>query len=583
MRCTAPLLAACAAALVPAEGRAGNAAPFCELSQLRPGLPGDIEIPTLSTSDGHTIYCVYSNNTQGIYIQATRDSGLTWSDPVQIMEPGPRYTTDANILVDGDRLIVVATHVIDLPEQPGHLARSEFLACVSDNGGQTWSEPQRIPVPRKYVSGCVNVPVWLEGDTVVMPYSWDVPAEEATRPPKEGQMWCKAGALISEDRGRTWTPGADIEVPVHPMGADEPAFVRLSNGDLFAIIRTGDRRPYEAVSHDGGRTWADLKPSRFFGFNSPAALLRLRDGAIVRAWDDSPTDRFPLVVALSTDDCQTWTPQRTVTEPTPNADGSLPFQSACYPSIAEAADGTILLAWWQRTTEGRNSVMLARTNRAWIEEPAAWPKPQTIVAFGDSVTRGVRPGVTEYQTFRHLLQTKLREQGRNVRVVSAGVGGHTTSDGLARIELDVLAQQPALTIVMFGLNDAAMVDGPEAARTAPRVSVEDYSANLRTIVSRVREAGSKVLLCTPNPMTRKYDFQHVGAYAEHEDINFMLIHYVEATRQIAAEMGVPLLDVYDLFMTRPGALDLLFDGVHPFVEGHQILADALLEKTEPML
>lgn len=583
MRCTAPLLAACAAALVPSEAPAADAAPSCELSQLQPGLPGDIEIPTLATGDGRTIYCVYSNNTQGIYIQSTDDAGLTWSEPVKIMEPGARYTTDANILVDGNRLTVVATHVIDLPEQPGHFARSEYLAAVSEDGGQTWSEPQRIPVPHKYVSGCVNVPVWLGGNTVVMPYSWDVPAEEGRPVAEEGLMWCKAGALISEDRGRTWVPGADIEVPVQPMGADEPAFVRLSNGDLFAVIRTGDRRPYEAISHDGGRTWVDLKPSRYFGFNSPAALLRLRDGAIVRVWDDSPTDRYPLVAALSTDDCRTWTPQRTITEPTPAADGGLPFASACYPSIAEAADGTILIAWWQRTGDGHNSVWLARTSRAWIEEPASWPRPRTIVAFGDSVTRGVRPGVTEYQTFRHLLQTKLRDQGKAIRVVSAGVGSSTTVDGLARMEADVLAQEPALTIIMFGLNDAAMVDGPNAARTYPRVSVEDYSANLRTMITRLREAGSKVLLCTPNPMTRKYDFQHVGAYAEHEDINYMLIHYVEATRQVAAEMGVPLLDVYELFMTRPGGLDLLLDGVHPFEVGHQILADALLEQIEPML
>jgi len=118
VRCTAPLLAACAAALVPSEAPAADAAPSCELSQLQPGLPGDIEIPTLATGDGRTIYCVYSNNTQGIYIQSTDDAGLTWSEPVKIMEPGARYTTDANILVDGNRLTVVATHVIDLPLRP---------------------------------------------------------------------------------------------------------------------------------------------------------------------------------------------------------------------------------------------------------------------------------------------------------------------------------------------------------------------------------------------------------------------------------------------------------------------------------
>jgi len=358
--------------------------------------------------------------------------------------------------------------------------------------------------------------------------------------------------------------------------------VRLSNGDLFMIVRT-TTRPYETVSHDGGRTWDPLKPGPFQGFNSPTALLRLRDGAIVRAWDNSSTNRFPLVVSLSTDGCRTWSPPRTVTEPSVTEEGSLAYATACYPSLAEAADGTILLAWWQRSTDGHNSVWLARLNREWIEEARTLPPPRKIVAFGDSVTLGARPGVTEYQTFRHLLQEKLRQQGLNVAVINAGIGGDNTRTALARLDRDVLAEKPELVIVMFGVNDAAMVDGGPVARTEPRVPLDEYRGNLRTIIERVQGAGARALLCTPTPMSRKYVHQNLGAYAEHEDINYLVREYAAAASDVARETGVPLLDAFSLFTDRADGLDLIEDGNHPYVKGHALLAEALFGPVRSLL
>ncbi len=554
-----------------------------ELAELQSGLPGSIEIPTLGSRDGKLVYCVYSNEVSSIWVQWTRDAGRTWAKPVQVMGlPGGRYITDANLLVDGDRLTVFATHVLDAPDHPGAIARSEFLAAVSEDGGRTWSEPQPVPLPRKYVCGCIHAPVCLGGDGVAMGWSWDVPAEAGKPVTDEGAMHLRAGVLISEDRGRTWTPGEDVDLPDQAMGADEPAIVRLSNADLLMIVRT-TTRPYETLSHDGGRTWEPLKPGPFHGFNSPAALLRLRDGAIVRAWDNSPTNRFPLVVALSTDDGQTWTPPRTVTEPTVDAEGALSYATACYPSLAEAADGTILLAWWQRESGGRNSVWTARLSRKWVEAAATLPAPRKIVAFGDSVTLGVRPGVSEYQTYRHLLQQKLNERGLNVQVINAGVGGHDTRDALQRLETDVLAEKPELVIVMFGVNDAAMIDGGPVARTAPRVALDDYRANLTTIVERIRGAGAKVLLCTPTPMSRRYLYQDLGAYAEHEDINYMLREYAAAAKGLAEELDVPLFDAFSLFIDRPDGLDMIEDGNHPYARGHSLLAQEMLEPVAELL
>jgi lysophospholipase L1-like esterase len=554
-----------------------------ETVKLGGSLDGDVEIPTLGTSDGNTIYCVYSQNINSIWIQATQDGGKTWSEPVRVMGlPSPRYITDANILVDGKRLTVFATHVLESVDHPDKIAKSVFRVSVSEDGGQTWSPCEALPIQRNYVVGCIHAPVWLDGDTVVMGYSWDVPAENNRPAASEGGMFLKSGVLISNDRGRSWKPGSDVELDIHPIGADEPAVVRLGNGDLFMVIRTSQARPYETVSHDGGRTWEKPHPSVFRGHDSPTALLRLRNGMILRAWDNSPTNRFPLVVSLSADDGRTWSVPRTVTEPDVRDDGSLSYDTACYPTLAESADGTVVIAWWQRAG-GKNSVHAARLSPQWLDEAKNLPARPVIVAFGDSVTRGVRPGVTERQTFRSILEQQLRKKGVHADVVDAGLGSDTTASGLARLEQDVLREKPKLVIIMFGINDAAMVDGGPVARSEPRVSLEAYRDNLRSMVTEICKSGSKVLLCTPTPMSRKYVYSDIGAYAQQNDMNFQLRNYAQAVRDLAAELKLPVLDTFRLFEQSPDRMQLIEDGCHPYVQGHAIIAEALFDPVSQAL
>ncbi|MBI3922187.1 MAG: exo-alpha-sialidase, partial [Armatimonadetes bacterium] len=521
-------------------------------------------------------FCAFVVELKSIRIAGTKDAGKTWSKPVEVMKcPRDGYIADPNVLSAGKRLTVYATFV-PAPWPP--FSKSETYASTSEDGGATWSSATRITMPHKYTSGKVHVPLRLKDGTLVMGYSWDIPAEEGHAAGEEGTMNARAGVLLSHDEGKTWAPGGDVHVAESPMGADEPALVQLKNGDLFMIARTSTSRPYETRSHDGGLTWEDPKPSRFQGFNSPSCLLRLKDKSVLRVWDNSASNRFPLVASLSTDECKTWSPPRTLTEPTADAKGELSFRTACYPSAAQAKDGTIVVVWWETSAAGSN-IGLARFNRAWVEEAKGRPKPGTIVAFGDSVTLGARPGVTEYQTFRHLLEGRLKEKGVNARVVNAGVGGSNTRDALARMERDVLAEDPQLVIVTFGVNDAAMIDGGPVARTEPRVLLDEYRANLNEILLRCRQAKAKVLLCTPTPMTRAYPYSNMGEYsqAKHEDINYMLRRYAEAARQVARQQKIPLVDLFDLFTTRPEGLSLIPDGNHPWPEGHALIAEALFE------
>lgn len=369
-RAISPLLMAISvagAALGPAASGAAadtspSVRPFFAAGRLETGFRHRSALPSLAASEDAAVFCAFAVDVKSIWITRTGDAGKTWAAPIKVMScPRAGYIADPNVLVAGTEISVFATFVPD-PSPP--FTRSETLRASSFDGGRTWSASEAVPIPHKYTSGKTHVPVWLSETTIVMGYSWDIPAEEGRASAQEGTMDGRAGVLISRDRGRTWTPGGDVHVDQR-MGADEPALVRLRNGDLFAVVRT-TTRPFETRSRDGGLTWDEPRPGRFEGYNSPTALLRLRDGGIIRVWDNDSRRRFPLVASLSDDECSSWSAPRTITEPRPDSRGRLTFDTAAYPSIAQAKDGTIIVVWWETSRSG-SDLGLARFNRAWVE------------------------------------------------------------------------------------------------------------------------------------------------------------------------------------------------------------------------
>ncbi|NBV21625.1 MAG: arylesterase [Proteobacteria bacterium] len=97
------------------------------------------------------------------------------------------------------------------------------------------------------------------------------------------------------------------------------------------------------------------------------------------------------------------------------------------------------------------------------------------VAFGDSLTQGY--GANEGGDYPAQLAKTLRVKIRNL-----GVPGHTTADGLARID-QAIQLQPRVVLLCLGGNDAL--------RSIPS---EETFANLGTLIDRFHQGGSFVVL-----------------------------------------------------------------------------------------
>ncbi|MCM0647566.1 GDSL-type esterase/lipase family protein [Clostridium swellfunianum] len=115
-------------------------------------------------------------------------------------------------------------------------------------------------------------------------------------------------------------------------------------------------------------------------------------------------------------------------------------------------------------------------------------RSKTIVAFGDSLTFGY--GVKEENKWTNILAKSL-----GCRVINSGVCGNTSSEGLVRIEEDVLKYKPDYVIINFGMNDHFIkTDGSKEAK----VSLEQFEENIEKIIFLTKQINAVPVLVTPN-------------------------------------------------------------------------------------
>lgn len=224
-----------------------------------------------------------------------------------------------------------------------------------------------------------------------------------------------------------------------------------------------------------------------------------------------------------------------------------------------------------------------------VPSPSAANEPVRIVAFGDSTT-APRLDLILYAT---LLEEELnRRSPVPVKVINAGVRGDTTDAAALRLDRDVLAHEPALVIIQFGINDSAVDVWKSPPATGPRVPLDQFRTNLRGFIETLQERGAKVILMTPNPLSWTPALQKLYGRPPYDPtvadgFNVTLAPYTEAVRELAVATRVPLVDIARAHAdhARRSTEPLLLDGIHPNGAGHALVARLLIEclATHPLL
>ena len=179
-------------------------------------------------------------------------------------------------------------------------------------------------------------------------------------------------------------------------------------------------------------------------------------------------------------------------------------------------------------------------------------KDKTVVAYGDSITE--MPGWVA------MMKSEL-----GTEVINAGVSGDTTLLAIKRIEEDVLAHNPDVVIMNFGMNDHAEVINTKQ----PLVPLRTYENTYRTMIKRILKTGAKIVLVTHNGVCTENGFYSPGLYGL--DYGADTMHdYFDVVKSLADEFNLGLIDIYDLSIKEGlSKVCLQYDGIHLSTHGQQ--------------
>lgn len=180
---------------------------------------------------------------------------------------------------------------------------------------------------------------------------------------------------ISDDWGATWK----TSLPLVGPGNIQPSLARKKDGTLVAYMRDNGPAPKRLMvsrSSDRGETWTPVEDSELPNPGAGAEVLVLKNGNWLLIYNDLERDRYSLAVSLSDDEGKTWRWTRHLER---DADTSDPQRRGQYhyPSIIQAANGTLHATYSyfvapaiaQKDAEGRparKSIKHAHFNEAWI-------------------------------------------------------------------------------------------------------------------------------------------------------------------------------------------------------------------------
>jgi len=182
-----------------------------------------------------------------------------------------------------------------------------------------------------------------------------------------------------------------------------------------------------------------------------------------------------------------------------------------------------------------------------------------IVCLGDSLTAGygaTTPSVDDKsKSYPAYLQKTT-----NISVINSGVSGNTTTQGLARVDSDVLSYNPNIVIILLGAND--VFSG---------IPISMSQNNLQNIINKIDNGNRKIYLAKP------YTDVIATALSISSDTitQYNNMFFTLAT----SSSNITLInDIWD------GIWGIhMSDIIHPNAKGYEIMADNIYNVIKPYL
>lgn len=202
------------------------------------------------------------------------------------------------------------------------------------------------------------------------------------------------------------------------------------------------------------------------------------------------------------------------------------------------------------------------------------PAPKMILRNHDRVVF-LGDSITEAQLYTNYVESYLsgRFPELNLSFFNAGWNGDTAPGGLGRLERDVLALNPTVVIICYGMNDAAYTSPNDHLLTT-------YTGAMKKIMARLKSHKIRAVILTS------------GFADEAANANLAAVRYNASGLRVLADAALDLakrarVPAYDLLKLMTGVnlaaraanpkFGMTTDGVHPTPTGHLVMAFGVLQ------
>ncbi|MBQ5972957.1 MAG: SGNH/GDSL hydrolase family protein [Oscillospiraceae bacterium] len=198
---------------------------------------------------------------------------------------------------------------------------------------------------------------------------------------------------------------------------------------------------------------------------------------------------------------------------------------------------------------------------------------EVILFQGDSITHGGRsldtdPNHVMGHGYQCVASGRLCAENLDKRITTynRGISGNRIADLYGRWAEDTLALKPTILSILIGVNDAFF-----SWRSGTGSDPARFGKIYRLLLDEARAAGPETVFVLMEPFTGPC-FADAGA---REFMSRRVAELAAVTRRVAADCGavfVPLQKMLDRAAGVAGPERILWDGIHPTVIGHELIA-----------
>ncbi|MBU1143541.1 MAG: SGNH/GDSL hydrolase family protein [Firmicutes bacterium] len=152
-------------------------------------------------------------------------------------------------------------------------------------------------------------------------------------------------------------------------------------------------------------------------------------------------------------------------------------------------------------------------------------------------------------------------------IINKGISGNRVSDLWKRWKKDTIQVNPDILTIFIGINDVW-----HKHAYGKRFSIEKFEETYRKLIDSSLENNPKLKIILMTPFYLPF-----GAYKKAWNKEFDLI--MNTCHQISLDYQLPLIHLHEAFQTvsmNVNQTELLYDGVHPTLLGHQLIRDEWL-------